>query len=428
MEKRFTFYARIVVCTVLTLCGLVVNSVTTKTYAQNNCTNSHVLFLETFGIGITATSSPDILPSGLTYQATGPLTNEGIYRIINSSQQKPEWHASEDHTAGDIHGKMLVVNGQAETFYSHQIDIPTGFTSADYTASLFVMNVNTPGTCAPNPLLTDISLSVEYLSQANTWVPLAGSPVLSGPLAQSIDPIWIGLGATFNLPLTGTFLVKSMRIVLSDGTIGGCGNDFALDDITLSQCTGGGPTPVTFLSINARQKAGGVVGIEWSTSQEFNNKSFVIEKSADGNSNWNVVTSIDGAGNSSIVRNYNTFDPHPFKGINFYRIKQVDIDGHFKYSKTVSVKLSLNKSGVSVLANPFHNSLTVNFSSLTNQVVSARLVDITGKQVAVEKWTINTGNTRKDFSGISGLQQGMYLLTVANAGGEIIFNSKVIKQ
>ena len=223
------------------------------------------------------------------------------------------------------------------------------------------------------------------------------------------------------------FLVKSIRIILSDGTIGGCGNDFALDDIKVSLCPEGGPAPVNFLSINARQKGSGV-SIEWSTSQEFNSSRFDIEKSADGNSNWSVVASVNGAGNSSNVKKYNAYDPQPFNGINFYRIKQVDIDGHFMYSKTVSVKLNLDKTGISVLANPFHSSLTVDFSSLTDQAVSARLVDITGKQVAVEKWSINAGSTRKNFSSVNGLQQGMYILTVSNAAGEILYNNKVIKQ
>ena len=154
MEKKFTFYQRTVVCTVLTLGTLAINSVTAKIYAQVTCQNETVLFLETFGTGTTATSSPDIIPAGLTYQAAGSLKNEGTYRVINSTQQRPEWHISEDHTA-NVNGKMLVINGQAETFYSHQIDAEEGhgFQPADYIASMFIMNVNTVGTCAPNPLL-----------------------------------------------------------------------------------------------------------------------------------------------------------------------------------------------------------------------------------------------------------------------------------
>src|SRR5882672_4732356 len=111
MQKTFTFYARTLACIIITLGAIVFNSITAKTYAQNNCANSTVLFSETFGTGTTATSNPDVLPSGLTYQATGSLASEGVYRVINSTQQKPEWHVSEDHTPGDISGKMLVVNG-----------------------------------------------------------------------------------------------------------------------------------------------------------------------------------------------------------------------------------------------------------------------------------------------------------------------------
>ena len=134
------------------------------------------------------------------------------------------------------------------------------------------------------------------------------------------------------------------------------------------------------------------------------------------------------AGNSAVVRNYNAYDPRPYSGFNFYRIKQIDKDGKFKYSKTVNVKINTSKTGVSVLANPFHNALTVDFFSSKDEVIKARLVDITGKQVAVEKWSISTGNTRKDFTNVGGLQQGMYILTVSNSEGEILYNNKVIKQ
>ncbi|MGH2566407.1 MAG: T9SS type A sorting domain-containing protein, partial [Ginsengibacter sp.] len=208
---------------------------------------------------------------------------------------------------------------------------------------------------------------------------------------------------------------------------GGCGNDFAMDDVKFSVCPEGGPTPVELLNFSARQKGSGV-GVDWSTSQEFNSSYFSVEKSADGNTNWNTVATVNAAGNSSTVKNYSAYDPTPSKGINYYRLKQVDKDGSFKYSKTVAVKLNLVKIGVSVLANPFHSTLVIDFLSPTDQAVSARLIDITGKQVANEKWSIPSGSTRKEFSNVGGLQQGMYILTLSNASGEILYNNKVIKQ
>lgn len=428
MQKKFTSYAKTAAYSVLTISGVFMSSLVTKTNAQVSCNNETVLFLQTFGTGTTASSDPDVLTTGLTYLVSGSLAPEGTYRVINSTLQKPEWQNSSDHT-GDTDGKMMVINGQAETYYSHEIDRGVGFAPGTYTASLYIMNVDTLGLCGVNALLPNINFRVEYLSEANTWEPLTGSPYSAAPIPQTPPsaPTWVNLGSSFILPSTGNFLVTSIRIVLADGTIGGCGNDFAMDDVKFSLCPEGGPLPVEFLGINAHQKGSGVT-VEWSTSQEINSSSFEIEKSADGNTHWNLVASINAAGNSSVVKKYNAYDAKPFNGANFYRAKQVDKDGNFKYSKTIRVNLNFAKTGVSVLANPFHSLLTVDFSSATEQSVSARLVDITGKQVAMQKWTITSGNTRENFSNVSNLQQGMYILNITNSNGEILFNNKVIKQ
>lgn len=56
--------------------------------AQSTCTNERVIWMEDFGTGTVASSSPDV--QTLVYQATGSLQAEGVYRIINNTQQKPE--------------------------------------------------------------------------------------------------------------------------------------------------------------------------------------------------------------------------------------------------------------------------------------------------------------------------------------------------
>ena len=394
--------------------------------AQITCNNATTIWSEDFGTGTTPTSSPDVLTTGLFYQATGSLASEGSYRVINNTQQKPEWQISTDHT-GNADGKMLVVNGQAEKFFQHSITDTHGFISGDYTVSLYIMNVDTAGICAPNPLLPIITFQVEYLDQTNTWVSLSNSPYTAAAIPQTSSPTWVNIGAKFNLPPTGAFFPTQIRITLGDGTVGGCGNDFAIDDINLSQCPAGDVAPVTLTTFTARHKGSGV-GIDWSTSQELNNRYFQVERSADGNTNWSVIASVVGAGNSQVVNNYNSYDASPLSGVNYYRLKQVDINGNYVYSNTVAVKMDLQKTAISVLANPFYNTLSVNFVSLTSQTVTARLVDITGKQVAVEKWSVYNGTTKKDFTNVSGLQTGIYILSIINNTGEILFNGKVVKQ
>jgi hypothetical protein len=212
---------------------------------------------------------------------------------------------------------------------------------------------------------------------------------------------------------------------LGDGTVGGCGNDFAMDDVKFSYCAAGGPMPIELTSFTAHNKGTGV-SLDWSTSQELNNDYFDIEKSVNA-SDWTVVTRVKGAGNSQTVKNYNAFDANPVSGINYYRLKQVDFDGKSKYSKTVSIKVDGPKTAISVLTNPFYNTLSVTFNSATSQAVSARLMDITGKLVAAENWSVTSGNVRKDLSA-GALNPGMYILTIRNNSGEILYNGKVVKQ
>lgn len=425
MEKKFTFFTRTLMLAGITLTFLLAVAFFTTVNAQVSCSNSLNLFTEDFGTGTAPMSSPDVISATLTFQAKEPLKLDGTYRIVNKTYQHLGWQSSGDHT-GNVNGQMLVANGQAGMFYSHTVTRTAGFLPGNFTASLYIMNVSLPGTCS-SPLLPQLSFAFEYLDVNDNWVALAGSPVISSSIPETASPMWVPQGALFTLPATGSFLVTTMRLTISDETGAGCGNDFAIDDIDISQCPESGVTPVTFLKISARQRGSGIE-INFTTSQELNSDHFEVERSVDGNSRWAGISSLKGSGNSSVAKSYAAYDAKPFSGVNFYRVKQFDKDGKFKYSATVNVKINASKTGVSVLANPFHNNLTVDFLSSREEVINARLVDITGKLVASEKWTINSGSTRKDFSNVTGLQQGMYILSVANASGEILYNNKVIKQ
>jgi hypothetical protein len=423
MQENSTFKSgkimSLILSAIFTLGVLLINfSVSAQTY----CANETIIWSENFGTGITGTSHPDVV--NIIYASSGNLA-DNFYRIINNTQQRPEWHSADDHTPSDANGKMLVVNGSAETFYTHIItNGVSGFLPGSYAASLFLMNVNTPGTCAPSPLLPTITFKVEYntATSGNSagWVQL--QTVTASSVPQSATPTWAQLGGVFSLPV----LVQRIRLTMSDGTASGCGNDFAIDDIQFATCPEGGPLPVEFLNITAILK-GGAVAINWSTASESNNKYFDVEKSFDG-SNWTAINSLISAGNSSTVKNYSSYDAKPAAGYNYYRIKQVDTDGKFKYSSVAKVKISIEKTGVSVLANPFVNNITVDFLSNINQKLNVRLMDVSGKQMAIEKWQINKGSTRLSLNNVANLQRGMYIFTVVDDNGNVIYNNKLIKQ
>jgi hypothetical protein len=137
---------------------------------------------------------------------------------------------------------------------------------------------------------------------------------------------------------------------------------------------------------------------------------------------------VKGAGNSSTLKNYGSYDAKPVAGYNYYRIRQVDFDGKFKFSDVVKVNISFDKTGVSVLTNPFVNNITVDFVSPANQRLNVKLTDISGKLIATEFWNISKGSSRVVFSKVTNLKSGMYIFIVTDNDGAVIYNNKLVKQ
>lgn len=111
--------------------------------------------------------------------------------------------------------------------------------------------------------------------------------------------------------------------------------------------------PVTFVSVGAVLKNGEVL-VSWSTAQEENNDYFDVEKSIDGK-NWVYVGSLNGAGNSSDLIEYEFLDYVNDEAIIYYRIKQVDYDGKFAYSDVVYVASEIFKKNLNVGVYPNPN-------------------------------------------------------------------------
>src|SRR6187431_2733901 len=121
MQEKFTPKCITMHSFLLTSFILLLSLSGTSIFAQSFCANVSQVYSENFGAGTTASSNPDIIAGALTYKASGNLNVEGDYRVINNTQQNVGWHSSPDHT-GNPDGKMLVVNGKGNTFFSHVIN------------------------------------------------------------------------------------------------------------------------------------------------------------------------------------------------------------------------------------------------------------------------------------------------------------------
>ena len=118
---------------------------------------------------------------------------------------------------------------------------------------------------------------------------------------------------------------------------------------------GNNPLPLTLTGFTAF-KQNETVLLGWQTSMEINTKGFEVERSQNA-VDFEVVAIVPAAGNSVGIKNYAYTDLKPFYGINYYRLKQSDMNGNVVFSKTASVNFS--KKGAVVYPNPAGSSVTV---------------------------------------------------------------------
>ncbi len=172
------------------------------------------------------------------------------------------------------------------------------------------------------------------------------------------------------------------------------------------------------LSYFSAQKSGNKVNLVWKTASEHNNAGFELERSANGNTGWQRIVSITGAGNSSKEVTYLFNDLSPVRGNNFYRLKQTDFDGTIKYSYVRSVKFDGNLKPIVVYPTIAKSKITLSLGDHSLLNTHIFIIDDQGRIVKKEMVVQLT----QDID-ISSLQKGMYFLKTERADIE-----KFIKQ
>jgi len=182
--------------------------------------------------------------------------------------------------------------------------------------------------------------------------------------------------------------------------------------------------PVTLTKFNA-SRSGQDIRLEWTTSQEMNSSFFNVERSRDSY-NWETIGSVVAAGNSSSEINYSYTDRNPQGAVLFYRLKQVDIDDHYKYSSIAKINSSpLLK--MQIYPNPFTDNINISIYSSSDQAVNISLMDLSGKQVRTMFNKLYGGNNNILLPDLSELAHGIYYLELRNTEGLIMDRSKLIK-
>lgn len=255
-----------------------------------------------------------------------------------------------------------VVSGKSGTFSGSNAWV-TGVNSATYAdnseAYLYTPSFNC--TAAGNYTLSFFTkyktentydgFRIEYsINHGLTWLPLGtttatnwynyANPSTGRPFPQ--NEAFFSSATTMNSFALRTFTTSlfagqnkvTFRFAFkSDVTVNDAG--VAIDNFELSGPVNQ-PVPVTLTWFNAKRNEN-QVELNWQTSSEKNNKGFEVYRK-DATNTWVLVTFVAGKKNSNVLVNYSYQDAEaPQDEVVYYKLKQIDFDGQFEWSKEVAV-------------------------------------------------------------------------------------------
>ncbi|RMD96280.1 MAG: T9SS C-terminal target domain-containing protein [Bacteroidetes bacterium] len=319
-----------------------------------------------------------------------------------------------DYSRGASQGG--VVNGGIYAFETATGNYSLGIqpSVADFTPGDFVLRIQNKSGTVINELGLDYDIKVlnneDRSSSFNfSWsvddinYTSVGALDYVSPTTADQPPIWVTEHK--NTTITNLNVANNGYLYLkwsSDdaGGTSGSRDEFGLDNIVIS----GIVLPVELVSFSASAKEG-QINLEWETASELQNREFQVEHSPDG-TNFRQIGSLPGHGTSTETHRYAFTHYTPSSGTNYYRLKQVDEDGTFSYSKIVSVRMQSAEHTV-VYYNASAHEIDVRFSEEQQEDALLLVFDLSGRQLIDSK--IAAGSTVARLT-LPDVNPGMYIV------------------
>jgi len=202
------------------------------------------------------------------------------------------------------------------------------------------------------------------------------------------------------------------------------------------------PLPLTLTSFTGVSTPAGNQ-LHWETAMEENTAYFDVQREAVGDSGFRSIATVVAADNSNQPRDYQYLDGNADGaggggtagsggaagggGSGYsYRLKMVDLDGAFTYSRIVTLHSAVDGFSIRVSPNPFHQPLVLVVSMSQAGNGNLFLTDVAGNKIREQAVSLQKGETSLDPAILADLPQGIYFLSVTtNQGKQTI---KVIKE
>lgn len=171
---------------------------------------------------------------------------------------------------------------------------------------------------------------------------------------------------------------------------------------------------------------GNQVDLTWATASEKNSSHFLVQRSSNG-SDFYTIGRVAAAGNSQQRIDYTFTDTDPFTGVNYYRLKLVDLDGRTDVSNVIAVAFDGPVGKVMVFPNPVSDLLNLMVETAGQTAVTLRILDATGRLVRAEQAQVEGGRQVLQLTAET-LAPGAYMVHVSTAAGTSLATARFVKE
>ncbi|MHA4810106.1 discoidin domain-containing protein [Flavitalea flava] len=314
-------------------------------------------------------------------------------RIISQDNSDPSNKVGimiRETTAPDSRNAFIALtNGLGATFQYRNV-------TSGSTTSNFINTLSSPAAPYKIRLVKAGSVYSGFISpddNSNIWTPVG-------------SPVDLGFGAGTNATYAGFAITSHNNTLKSTATADNFGQSTVL--------------PVKLISFTGRNINDQYVALQWATATEQNNDHFEVERKNPDGLYYRTIAEVKGAGNSEVPQQYTAEDHNPNPGLNFYRLKQVDLDGRFAYSPVILIRYDKQPAPL-LFPNPASTSFNV--VAGLQPVKEVSVFDVSGRNVLR---MLNGSGTSSVVVSCDKLTAGIYIVQIKTATQ--VYVQKLLKQ
>ncbi|MCK9212052.1 MAG: endonuclease [Ignavibacteriaceae bacterium] len=230
---------------------------------------------------------------------------------------------------------------------------------------------------------------------------------VNGDVSKIVITVPLATGTTYAIQL------KNLKSI----------NNVAMNDTIITFKSGDVPVELTSFTAKVIENK---IKLNWHTATEKNNKGFSVERKL--NTNWTEIAFVNGKGTTTEKGNYFYIDVPKQKGNIIYRLKQIDYDGKFTYSKEIEVAFGSTVAKFELLQNypnPFNPSTEISWQLAVGSHATLKVYDVLGNEVAelVNSW-MEAGTYTVTFNA-SSLSSGIYFYKLS-AGDKSLMKKLIL--